>query len=478
MLDDPDINIARLAASQRSGSIVAAAGCGKTEQIVRATQLSEGRRLILTHTHAGEDALRLRLSRHHVPNRAFHVETIASWCLRYSSSFPKRSGLVCNTPKSEQEWSNVYEAAATLILSGAANGILSSSYSGVFVDEYQDCSVIQHQVIKAIATCLPVCVFGDPLQAIFDFKDKPVDWEIDVFPVFNKAGEMTTPWRWKNAGNVGLADWLAKVRTILERGGVVDLTSRPACVAWHQLPNDQRYRQATIVGACKAAMGKARNERLIIIADPANINARSALAQKLAKVSFSNIEPIGCQSLYKYAKAIESTVGFARLEECMDFVCACMTGADKSGFFKSVQSHQRGGKVGKLKFGDLIAIGSFVTETTASGPVLDLFHGFRCLTATQLYRREMFFAMCSALKIKSARNAEHLSDAIWDVQNRLRHSGRKIWNRSIGSTLLVKGLEFEHAVVIHADNMSRKDWYVALTRATTSLTIISPLPRI
>jgi DNA helicase IV len=59
-----------------------------------------------------------------------------------------------------------------------------------------------------------------------------------------------------------------------------------------------------------------------------------------------------------------------------------------------------------------------------------------------------------------------LKDTIWEVQNRLRHIGRIIPKRAIGSTLLVKGLEFDHAVIIHTDSMSRKDWYVALTRAT------------
>ena len=80
--------------------------------------------------------------------------------------------------------------------------------------------------------------------------------------------------------------------------------------------------------------------------------------------------------------------------------------------------------------------------------------------------------MCSALRIQSKRHYDVLSDIIWEVQNRIRHSGRAIGKRSIGSTLLVKGLEFDHAVIIHANNMSRKDWYVALTRATTSVTIL------
>ena len=106
--------------------------------------------------------------------------------------------------------------------------------------------------------------------------------------------------------------------------------------------------------------------------------------------------------------------------------------------------------------------------------VLELMQGFHGRETTRLFRREMFFAMRSALQIRFVRQYDTLTDAIWDVQNRIRHTGRSIGKRSIGSTLLVKGLEFEHVVIIHADNMSRKDWYVALTRATNSVTILSP----
>lgn len=55
--------------------------------------------------------------------------------------------------------------------------------------------------------------------------------------------------------------------------------------------------------------------------------------------------------------------------------------------------------------------------------------------------------------------------------------GERGWPIAFGvvlSTLLVKGLEFDHAVVIHNDNMSAKDWYVALTRASKTLRIVSP----
>jgi hypothetical protein len=92
--EDTDSAIAHLASTLRLGIIVAAAGCGKTEQIANATQLSGGRRLILTHTHAGVDVLRQRLKKLNVPRTKFRLDRIAGWCLRYAASFAARSGLV------------------------------------------------------------------------------------------------------------------------------------------------------------------------------------------------------------------------------------------------------------------------------------------------------------------------------------------------------------------------------------------------
>src|SRR3981081_1324821 len=114
MADERDEDLARLICSLQAGSVVAAAGCGKTEQIVRATGHGEGRRLILTHTHAGVDALRKRLKDNDVPGKRYAIDTIAGWCLRYSASYPARSGLTIGNPKGEHDWTAVYTAALKL----------------------------------------------------------------------------------------------------------------------------------------------------------------------------------------------------------------------------------------------------------------------------------------------------------------------------------------------------------------------------
>src|SRR5882757_2289462 len=101
--ENADSEIAQLAAAVRLGSIIAAAGCGKTEQIANAARLSAGRRLILTHTHAGVDVLRERLKKLNVPKSKYRLETIAGWCLRYAASFPTRSGLAQLVPRTDND---------------------------------------------------------------------------------------------------------------------------------------------------------------------------------------------------------------------------------------------------------------------------------------------------------------------------------------------------------------------------------------
>lgn len=115
---DADDEVTRAAAAATKGYVVAAAGCGKTEQIARATKISSGRRLVLTHTNAGADALKARLDRLGVPRRQYRVDTIAGWSLRFSQAFPVRSSLGA-IDRSNTDWPAVYAAAWTLVEDGA-----------------------------------------------------------------------------------------------------------------------------------------------------------------------------------------------------------------------------------------------------------------------------------------------------------------------------------------------------------------------
>lgn len=474
MLESPENTLSLYISGLERASIVAAAGCGKTEQIARAVACSGQRRLILTHTHAGVDAITARLNKLSVPSDKFKVETIAGWCLRFAASFPLRSKIKAIRPTTSAEWNAVYDAALRLLQTEAVGEIIGASYEGLFVDEYQDCSPVQHRVVCLLANQLPTCIFGDPLQAIFDFKGQnPVSWGTEVYPAFPLVAELDTPWRWTASNNTPLADWLRDVRKKLEAGMAVDLRAAPACVEWFELPDNPMYQQPVIYAQCLKSIYD--GESVVVIGNSTNEASRASLAQKLSKRAFSTIEAVNCKSLVKNAKAIEGAVGQQLFGALLNFASECMTGTDKTPMEKAIASRIKGGRSG-MKFSPLFpAIDSLISTNTGDAAVafLDALKG---MPGTYLFRREMFYAMRSALILKGSVEGDTLMSAVAEVQNRQRHMGRKLPLRCIGSTLLVKGLEFDHAVIVQSANMSAKDWYVALTRATRTIRIISSHP--
>ena len=62
------------------------------------------------------------------------------------------------------------------------------------------------------------------------------------------------------------------------------------------------------------------------------------------------------------------------------------------------------------------------------------------------------------------------------TRERTRRLGKRLPKALISRTLLIKGMEFDHAVVLDADGLNRKEFYVAATRASRSLTILSSRP--
>ena len=87
-----------LAAHRGSGYVVAQAGFGKTHLIAEAVSRSTERQLVLTHTYAGVNALRRKMRELGVRDGAFRVDTIASWALRLSLSYPTTSGWTIDRP--------------------------------------------------------------------------------------------------------------------------------------------------------------------------------------------------------------------------------------------------------------------------------------------------------------------------------------------------------------------------------------------
>jgi hypothetical protein len=67
-------------------------------------------------------------------------------------------------------------------------------------------------------------------------------------------------------------------------------------------------------------------------------------------------------------------------------------------------------------------------------------------------------------------------DAAIRMREHNRLIGRPLPKRAVGSTLLLKGLEAEVAVVLNAGNLNAQNLYVAMTRGSKALTICSQTP--
>jgi DNA helicase-2/ATP-dependent DNA helicase PcrA len=62
------------------------------------------------------------------------------------------------------------------------------------------------------------------------------------------------------------------------------------------------------------------------------------------------------------------------------------------------------------------------------------------------------------------------------VREENRLLGRPLPKRAVGSTLLLKGLEAEVAVVLNTEGMSAQHLYVAMTRGSMKLVVCSASP--
>ena len=107
--------------------------------------------------------------------------------------------------------------------------------------------------------------------------------------------------------------------------------------------------------------------------------------------------------------------------------------------------------------------------------VSQLLNGLRHAPGVHVYRPHLLAVMLAALSRTQARGIG-LREAAIAEREAHRVKGRSLPGRGIGSTLLLKGLESEHAVVLNADQMNAQNLYVALSRASTSLTVFSSSP--
>ncbi|HDL16305.1 MAG TPA: DNA helicase UvrD [Rhizobiales bacterium] len=453
------------------GTVTAPAGCGKTHLIAKALTHHTGAKpiLVLTHTNAGVVALRGRLGHAGVPSKAYRLSTIDGWVMRMISTFPARSGHdpdVLKLANPNTDYPNIRIAAVKLLKAGHVSDILAASYMRIIVDEYQDCTIQQHTVIAEAAKILPTCVLGDPMQAIFGFGgDNLAKWDKDVCGYFPIVGELDTPWRWINAKAKPLGQWLLDVRRKLLDGEPVDLSTAPASVSWVEL-NDKEDRQRQLHAArVRAPDGKGC---VLIIGDSMNADSRYKFASQMPGTV--TVEAVDLRDLISFAQDFDLTAPDA-LKCLTKFAQRMMTNTRAQKLEQRVQSLRCGTARNPPTNTEKAAL-AFV-QSPSYRTAIDLLVDINNERGVRTYRPTVWRTCIKALRMCEGSDGLSFYDAAVQMREQNRLIGRPIPRRAVGSTLLLKGLEAEVAVILNADAMNARNLYVAMTRGSYALTVCS-----
>jgi hypothetical protein len=456
------------------GSILAPAGCGKTELIALTLKCyTDGKpTLVLTHTNAGKAALEQRLECCKVPRHAYRVFTIDSWAIRLATRFPERCGasrasVMVENPSSD--YPAVRSAVAAMLIAGHLDDALKSTYSRVLVDEYQDCSLAQHAIVVAVAKTLPTLVFGDPLQAIFTFSGPTVGWNNHVRAEFPQVLNMRKPWRWDNVGTGDLGRWLISIRRVLWEGNAINLQTAPPEVRWVKLEGD---RNAIHRQRMQTAMHRAPNNggSVLVIGQSVRRENRHEIASCCPGAVV--VEPVDLPDLTMFGRTFKPG-DVAATQQLIDFATEMMTGVSKSALIERLAVLRRGRqvKVASAVEAAVLAIGPEGTHGAAAAALQAL----AASSDTRVYRPDIF-RMCVAALASAHAGSSTLHDAVVRERERARHLGRRLALRAVGSTLLLKGLEADVSIVLYPEEMNGRHLYVALTRGSRQVVICSSSP--
>jgi DNA helicase-2/ATP-dependent DNA helicase PcrA len=453
--------VERLAKSENS-YLIAPAGYGKTEILTKAVAMSDnGRQLVLTHTHAGVRSIRQRLQKYGVPDKNFYLNTIAGWALWIASSYKIISELKEINPFDNNTWKLVYPAALEVLRNKQIRKVISISYSGVYIDEYQDCTLDQHRFIIELSTILPCRILGDPLQGIFDFDDETVNWTEHVSPIFDRLPDLTIPWRW-NKTNPRLGQWLDHTRQNLINGEMIDFSN-------YYGGGIDRQNQLKI---CRGYLSSAGST----VAIRKLPNMAHTIAQQLGG-RFCSMEEMEANTLRNWFQKYDQTDEvFDKAILLIEITSKCWTKVSTSLNSIKGKLERKDKNVGRLRnnvnvFEKLINFINYQSSKSA----IEALEACASVDNAYLYRKELWAALLRTFEVFETDEFESLSDALWYIRNRTSKFGRVVDYRTVSRTLLVKGLEFQHVIVLDATELEdAKNFYVAITRGSHSLMILSP----
>jgi len=463
--------------SKEKSLLIAPAGYGKTYTIAKCLKYTENKNkyLILTHTHAGVASIKEKIKEKKIEAKKYHIETITSFAQKYTLAFYFGDGL----PKQENSnnyFSFMIEKATELFNYSSIQKVVSRSYEGLIVDEYQDCTIKQHQLIQKLGEVLNLSILGDSLQGIFDFNEEIVDLENnDNFSDYIKY-KLTNPWRWELNGNKELGKDLKKLRDNLVNNKKVNFFDY-SNIEFYICEEKDKYNFKS--DYYKKINDILENKSSLLIIHPVITNIKPR--EKIIKL-FNNrlhlIEAIDDKDFYKLAKVIDNVNNSNVYSIIREISFNIFNKTEiKKWFNKDRLVNKRSNQDKKIikPIKKLLAKfkGIGIVSFSLISKILQKVYN---ITGIKCYRKDLFYSLINALEKADIDNCS-VYESMEKIRNIRRRKGRKINGKCIGTTLLIKGLEFETVIILDAHKFESignlKHFYVALTRASKNLIVFS-----
>jgi DNA helicase-2/ATP-dependent DNA helicase PcrA len=490
--------------------IIAPAGYGKTTFIVNCLGYVQykklGRQLVLTHTHAGVASLKEKIKNRDVKIKSifYNIETISGYAQKYAISFcPNKIKNIEIGNENDEYFKNIIKEATKLFSLNPIKDVIRANYTGIFVDEYQDCTDDQHCMLMKLGDILPIHILGDPMQGIFNFKEnRLVDFDKDLND-FELTATLDIPYRWEKL-NKNLGQHLKNIRSELEKGFNIDLSKYGYIIQNEydiknkliikdmpsikivKIKECEKYQHYSLYYKQICELG---DESSLLIIDPVStsVNTRKSFVEKFNN-RFFVLEALDEKDFYSIAKNVDLIIQSDNWEKKFnilykDILLKLFNKTDIDDWFNN-ETKKVKTKVlnNKENYEDIktnnLELKKLVTNMQNKSNALAIFKIIKFLKNNlkfKCYRVEFLYSIGNSLRnVIYSQNNESVSDAMVEQRNYIRRTGRKIYGKCVGTTLLTKGLEFDTVAILDAHNFKDyKNFYVAITRCCRKLVIFT-----
>lgn len=212
-----------------------------------------------------------------------------------------------------------------------------------------------------------------------------------------------------------------------------------------------------------------RDGRVLVIGDSINVAGRHQLTMQTPGAT--SVEAVDLKDLVNFARQFNLASPQA-LRQLADFASTLMTGVGTANLLARVDTI-RGGRARTPPTPAEAAAVAFMAAPSHRASV-NLLQSLSEQHGARVYRPEVLHCCISALK--AAGGDGGFAGASIQARERNRHLCRPMGRRAVGSTLLLKGLEADVAVILEPERMTAQHLYVALTRGARQVVICSPTP--